>query len=143
MCLVGAWHVHKSADQEVLRTLADCEEYEDVERHVADLQQIEDCPVWSLGQHRGGTSKVDVLFAVAPLMTEQNINDFFTLAEYVLSESDPALELPETERWTAAVRGKVRDHSAALLIACLTLRQKMSRRPFRALSTPQHERNAV
>ena len=114
MCLVGAWHVHKSADREVLRTLADCEEYEDVERHVADLQQIEDCPVWSLGQHRGVTSKVDVLFAVAPLMTEQNINDFFTLAEYVLSESDPALELPETERWAAAVHGKVRDHSEAL-----------------------------
>ena len=114
MCLVGAWHVHKSADQEVLRTLADCEEYEDVERHVADLQQIEDCPVWSVGQHRGVTSKVDVLFAVAPLMTEQNINDFFTLAEYVLSESDPALELPETERWAAAFHGKVRDHSEAL-----------------------------
>ena len=114
MCLVGAWHVHKSADQEVLRALADCEEYEDVERHVADLQQIEDCPVWSVGQHRGLTSKVDVLFAVAPLMTEQNIDDFFTLAEYVLSESDPALELPETERWAAPVHGKVRDHSEAL-----------------------------
>ena len=114
MCLVGAWHVHKSADQEVLRALADCEEYEDLERHVADLQQIEDCPVWSVGQHRGLTSKVDVLFAVAPLMTEQDIDDFLTLAENVLSESDPALELPETDRWAAAFHGKVRDHSEAL-----------------------------
>ena len=114
MCLVGAWHVHKSADQEVLRTLADCEEYEDVERHVANLQQIEDCPVWSVGQHRGVTSKVDVLFAVAPLMTEKDIRAFFKLAENVLSESDPALELPETDRWTAPIHGKIRDHSDAL-----------------------------
>ena len=114
MCLVGAWHAHKSADKEVLRALADCEEYEEVERHVADLQQIEDCPVWSVGQHRGVTSKVDVLFAVAPSMTEQNINDFFTLAEYVLSESDPALELPEAVRWAVAFHGKIRDHSEAL-----------------------------
>ena len=114
MCLVGAWHVHTSADQEVLRALADCEEYEEVERQVADLQQIEDCPVWSVGQHRGVTSKVDVLFAVAPLMTEQDIDDFLTLAEYVLSESDPALELPETDRWAAAIHDKVRDHSEAL-----------------------------
>ena len=124
MCLVGAWHdggaaprradAHKSADQEVLRTLADCKEYEDVERHVACLQQLEDCPVWSVGQHRGVTSKVDVLFAVARLMTEQDIKDFLTLAEYVLSESDPRLELPETDRWAAAIHGKVRDHSDAL-----------------------------
>ena len=114
MCLVGAWHVHKSADQEVLRALADCEEYEEVERHVADLQQIEDCPVWSVGQHRGVTSKVDVLFAVAPLMTGWDIRDFLKLAEHVLSESDPALELPERERGAAAVHGKVRDHSEAL-----------------------------
>ena len=113
MCLVGAWHVHKSADQEVLKKLADCE-YEDVERHVANLRQVEDCPVWRVGQHRGVTSKVDVLFAVAPLMTEQDIRDFLKRAEDVLSESNPALQLPETERWAAAVHGKVRDHSEAL-----------------------------
>ncbi len=114
MCLVGAWHAHKSADQEVLRTLADCEKYKEVAQHVKGLRQLEDCPVWSVGQHRGVTSKVDVLFAVAPLMTEQDIKDFLTLAEYVLSESDPRLELPETERWAAAIHGKVRDHSEAL-----------------------------
>ena len=115
MCLAGAWHVHTCADQEVIATLAGCK-YEEVERHVARLRQIEDCPVWSdgQGQHRGLTSKVDVLFAVAPSMTEQDINDFLTLAEYVLSESDPALDLPEEDRWAANIHGKVRDHSAAL-----------------------------
>ena len=114
MCLVGAWHAHESADQEVLRTLSDCEKYKEVAQHVTGLQQLEDCPVWSVGQHRGVKSKVDVLFAVARLMTEQDIKDFLTLAEYVLSEFDPRLELPETERWAAAIHDKVRDHSDAL-----------------------------
>ena len=36
------------------------------------------------------------------------------MAECVLSESDPALDLPEDERCAADVYGKVRDHSAAL-----------------------------
>ena len=32
----------------------------------------------------------------------------------MLSESDPALELPEEQRWAAALYGKKRDHSGAL-----------------------------
>lgn len=111
--LVGAWHVHKSADREVLATLANSE-HEEVERSIARLRQIEDSPVWSIGQHRGVASKVDVLFSIAPSMTEKDIDDFLTLAEYVLSESNPALELPEADRWKAAIHGKVRDHSDAL-----------------------------
>ena len=31
-----------------------------------------------------------------------------------MSEADPALELPEDDRWAAGIYGKVRDHSAAL-----------------------------
>ena len=114
ICLVGAWHVHKSADQRVIEKLMSCG-HEEVERHIATLQQVEeDCPVWSVGHHRGVTSKVDALFAIAPLMTEQDIGNFLEVAEDVLSEPDPALELPESERWMAVVHDKVRDHSAAL-----------------------------
>ena len=113
MCMVGAWHAHSKADKEVIQFLANCE-YEEIEENVARLQQIEDSPVWSVGQHRGVKSKIDSLFSIAPSMTERDIRDFLTLAEYVLSESDPALELPETERWAAAIHDKVRDHSTAL-----------------------------
>ena len=113
MCMVGAWHSHSKADKEVIQALANCE-YEEVEENVARLQQIEDSPVWSVGQHRGVKSKIDSLFSIAPSMTEQDIHDFLKLAEYVLSESDPALELPETEQWAAAIHDKVRDHSTVL-----------------------------
>jgi hypothetical protein len=45
---------------------------------------------------------------------EKDLAEFFMLAEYVLSESDPALDLPEDQRWAAELYGKIRDHSAAL-----------------------------
>src|SRR5438552_15295947 len=57
---------------------------------------------------------IDALFATAKAITEQNLDDFFLLAEYVLSEADPALALPEDQRWAAGMYGKLRDHSAAL-----------------------------
>lgn len=47
-------------------------------------------------------------------MIEKDLAEFFMLAEYVLSESDPALDLPEDQRWAAELYGKIRDHSAAL-----------------------------
>lgn len=113
LCLVGAWNAHAKADREVLAVLASCSPSE-VDVRVARMQRIEDSPIWAVGGHYGVMSKVDVLFGVAHLMTKQDIDDLFLLAEYVLSESDPALGLPEDDRWAAAVHGKLRDHSMAL-----------------------------
>ena len=59
-------------------------------------------------------SRIDALFSVAPAVTLRNLEDFFFLAEYILSERDPALDLPAESRWTAAVYDKVRNHSEAL-----------------------------
>ena len=113
MVLVGAWHTGSKADCEVLAALAQ-HDYEEVEKHVADLLQRNDCPVWSVGQYRGVVSKIDALFAVSQWMTAKDVTDFVDFAEYVLSESDPALEFPEDQRWFAGFYGKVREHSNAL-----------------------------
>lgn len=59
-------------------------------------------------------SKIDALFAIAGMVTLAELDEFFFAAEYVLSESDPALELPEKNRWAANLYGKKRDHSDAL-----------------------------
>lgn len=109
----GAWCAESKADCEVISTLAD-RPYQQIEERVADLLQFDDSPVWSVGKYRGVTSKIDALFAINKQVTEKDLRAFFWLAEYVLSESDPALELPEDKRWMAGVYGKVRDHSAAL-----------------------------
>ena len=113
MVLVGAWHVDSRADREVVSFWGN-EGYERIEESIAQLLQREDCPVWSIGRYRGVASKIDALFAVGGYVTGKDLDDFFLLAEYVLSETDPALDLPESKRWSAALYGKVRDHSAAL-----------------------------
>ena len=113
MALVGAWHNGSKADRAVLAKLAR-RDYDKVEESIAGLLQQNDCPVWSVGQYRGVVSKIDALFAIAPWMTEMDVVDFVKFAEYVLSESDPALELPPDQRWAAGLFGKVREHSNAL-----------------------------
>jgi len=113
MALVGAWCAESEADCEIISTLDD-NPYHQIEVNVANLLQFDDSPVWSVGQNCGVVSKMDALFAINKQVTKKNLSDFFLIAEYVLSESDPALEMPEDDRWMAGVYGKVRDHSAAL-----------------------------
>ena len=113
MALVGAWHAASRADREIVSFWED-DGSERIEESVARLLQLEDCPVWSVGQYRGVASKIDALFAIARHMTGKDVENFFSLAERVLSETDPALELPESERWAAGFRGKLRGHSEAL-----------------------------
>ena len=113
MALIGAWHAQSGTDREVFEDLAN-RPYQEIEENVASLLQFDDVPVWSAGQHRGVTSKIDALFAINKHVTETNLAEFFRLAESVLSEADPAINLPDEQRWAAGLYGKVRDHSAAL-----------------------------
>ncbi len=113
MTLVGAWHTNSNADCEILSTLAD-RPYHQIEKSFAHLIQVDDSPVWSVGQYCGIASKIDALFAISRHLTKKDLDEFFWLAEYVLAEVDPALDLPEDQRCAAGLYGKVRDHSAAL-----------------------------
>ena len=113
LVLVGAWHADSKADKEVLSVLGDTT-YKEIEVRIAELLTFDDCPVWSIGQYRGVTSKLDGLFAVSRFITKQQLEDFLLLAELVLSEVDPALDLPEHQQWAAGIHGRVRNHSTAL-----------------------------
>ena len=113
MMLVGAWHAYSSADREILSLLAGIP-YAEVEKHITAMRKFDDCPIWSFGQYRGVTSKIDSFFAVHSAVTQKDLNEFSFAAEIVLSEKDPALDLPEGDRWAAGIYGKTRDHSAAL-----------------------------
>lgn len=119
--LIGTWHSEKEADRKIVSNLAG-RDYETIERDIARLLGFDDSPVWSAGHYRGVASKIDALFAVARLITSVDLNRFFLVAEYVLSEFDPVLDLPEKDRWAAALYEKTRNHSSALRTAiCETL----------------------
>ncbi len=113
MTVVGAWHAGSHADRDILAALAGSP-YQEIEDGIADLLRDDDRPIWCVQQYRGVVSKIDALFAIAPSMTDSHIIDFVDFAEYVLSESDPRLELSPDQRWMAGLYGKVREHSAAL-----------------------------
>jgi addiction module HigA family antidote len=111
--LIGAWHSETESDRKIVSNMAG-RKYEEIEVDIARLLRHDDCPVWSIGHYRGLASKLDALFAISRMMTPADLNRFFIAAEYVLSEIDPALELPEKDRWAATFYEKTRDHSSAL-----------------------------
>ena len=113
MALIGAWHAELKADRKIVSDVAN-REYEALEDDVVRLVYHDDSPVWSAGRYCGVASKIDALFAIARMVTPAVLDRFFVAAEYVLSEPDPALELPEEKRWAAGWYGKKRDHSGAL-----------------------------
>lgn len=113
IALVGAWHAESEADRNIVSSLAD-RTYEAVEDDVARLVRFDDSPVWSTGGYLGLASKIDAVFATSRMVTRTDLNRFFEAAENVLSEPDPALELPEETRWAAALYGKKREYSGAL-----------------------------
>lgn len=114
MALAGAWVADKDADQYLMNELAGHEKYDQLERQFAGLLNLEDSPVWSVGGYHGVVSKVDALFGVHRWITEEDINRFVTVAEIVLSERDPALDLDKEERWAAVLYDKAREISTPL-----------------------------
>jgi addiction module HigA family antidote len=119
--LAGVWNSEALADREIMQQLASAE-YVEIETAITELSRVADAPVWSIGKFRGVTSKIDVLFATSALVTKDELESFFFVAQYVLSESDPALDLPRDQRWAANLYGKTRDHSAVLRTSiCETL----------------------
>jgi len=113
LMFVGAWRQSAKADIEILEVLAG-QPYAAIEAEHARLLALDDSPVWSAGDHRGVISKFDALHAVAAHVTVSHLQQFLEYAEYVLSERNPALDLPDDEQWKAALYKKTRDHSSTL-----------------------------
>lgn len=90
MVLAGAWNSSNETDNFLVSELADGM---DVESEIRRLSQLEDSPVWSFDSYRGVKSKIDALFAASESVTASHIERFFQVAEIVLSEYDPALDL--------------------------------------------------
>lgn len=114
LLLAGNWNDQNQDDQEVLRALANEQKYSSVDENINEVLNLPETPMWAVGSARGFTSKIDTLHVVKELIGRKNIEDFFVIAEIVLSEEDPALELPEDKRWAAGLYGKTRNHSPEL-----------------------------
>lgn len=114
MMLAGAWKTDQDADRYLMRELAGYDDFSQLETHFTRLLNLEDSPVWSVGGFRGVVSKVDSLYGVRAWISIDHIQRFLVVAELVLSERDPALDLPEDRQWAAAVYEKTREISSPL-----------------------------
>ncbi|MCK5799284.1 MAG: HigA family addiction module antidote protein, partial [Deltaproteobacteria bacterium] len=110
----GAWHSSNEADQTALSLFANDTSHEILEKDCQRLAMLNDAPLWSVGTYRGVVSKIDLLFAIAKAITVDDLKRYFSLAELILGEDDPKLDLPDDERWTAALYGKSREFSSEL-----------------------------
>ena len=113
LMLVGAWDSASGADQGVVEAMA-AQPYDGIEATVAEWVGEADSPLWSVGRMRGVVSKTDAFYAVQRHITPVHLRRFFDMARVVLAEADPALDLPEDQKWAAAMYGKTRRHSPAV-----------------------------
>lgn len=110
----GAWDSTCHADQTALTLLANQDTYENIETDCQHLARLNDAPLWSVGTYRGVVSKIDLLFAIANSVTSLDLKRYFDIAEIVLGEDDPKLDLEEDKRWAASIYGKSREFSSSL-----------------------------
>ena len=110
---VGAWQSTNEADRLGLSLLAGDKPYDELEKKLQGLALLNDAPVWSIGTYRGVISKIDLLYAVANSVTADDLKRYFQVAEMVLSEDDPTLDLDEDKQWAASMYDKRREFSGA------------------------------
>lgn len=113
LVLAGSWNTSKEADKEIISCLAN-KNYPHIEKDIAELASMDDSPIWCEGKYRGVVSELECFYAISDQLTDEDVRNFFDLAEYVLSEDDPALDLEKENRWAANIYNKVRDHSSAI-----------------------------
>ena len=110
---VGAWSYQNETDKLGLSLLTGGRSCNELEKECQSLAQLNDAPLWSIGSYRGVISKIDLLYAIAGAVTPDDLDRFFSMARMVLGEDDPALDLPEDQRWAASIHGKTREFSRA------------------------------
>ncbi len=129
LCLLGAWSSDKAGDRDVVSRLSG-RPYEEIERDLRNLSQLDDTPVLLIGIVWKAKSPLELLYLFGDRITSDELNRFFEIARQVFLVPDPVLELPEKDRFAAQVYGKVRPQSGLLIEAlCDTLIKLAVRAP--------------
>lgn len=110
---IGVWNTKDEGDKEILEKISR-KSFNELEKIFNHYIQMDDTPFWSIGDYRGLTSKIDVLFAIKSAITEEDINHFLQIAKDVLSEDDPALDLEKEQRYLANIYQKNRKYTNRL-----------------------------
>ncbi|WP_254439748.1 hypothetical protein [Ruegeria arenilitoris] len=113
--LAGSWVERDDRDDNIVLQLLGELETGEVAAIRDELLTFDDAPIVRYGNVNVVVSQLDALFAVGPNITPEDIERFFQLLPELLGDRDPALDLPEDQRWMADVLGHSRRYSGALL----------------------------
>lgn len=114
LCLVGGWVANNAADQAAVAEIAN-DSYEAIEKKLTALAAVDDSPIIRIGNVWKAKSPLELLNLVGHHITRNELDRFFKVAERILSQPDPQLELPDEERHAAQIHGKVRPNSGLLI----------------------------
>lgn len=114
--LVGAWNSTKSGDRVCLEAVAD-KPYDALEAELRRVARLDASPVIQIGSVWKAKAPIDLLYLFGPEITAGELRRFISVAEAVLTKPDPALEMEDSQRWMAAVYGKVREESGLVIDA--------------------------
>lgn len=112
--LVGAWNEGKAGDRACVEAITG-RPYEEIERVLRKLAQVDDAPVLRIGNIWKAKAPLELLHLFAGALTNDQLTRFFATAHAALVEPDPALQLAPEERWMAAVYGHAREQSGIVL----------------------------
>jgi hypothetical protein len=111
--LAGRWNESSPGDLSVLGNLLEAE-YRSLREELASLMAEADPLIARFDASVGLASHLDAWLLMGGVLLRDDLESFHVAAMAVLSEPDPALQLPPSDRWQAVVVGKTPRHSRDL-----------------------------
>ncbi|MBY0289113.1 MAG: hypothetical protein K2X52_18545 [Mycobacteriaceae bacterium] len=108
--LVGAWNQLRSGDVDVLEDVTRIP-FDDLEERLLRILRQPDPLFTRVGGTWAVAAAEDSWGTAKQAFSEADLDALELAAQNVLGAVDPRLQLPPSERWTAAIYGKVRIHS--------------------------------
>jgi len=109
----GRWSESKEADKEIISQLAG-KPYKSFSDILSIWLHKPDPPILKIGERWRLVSPIDTWFALAPFLTNADLQKFEALALKVLRSINPALDLEPEKRWSASIYGKKPPYSETL-----------------------------
>lgn len=125
LVLVGAWNAGNETDQAIVAEIAG-RDYSDIEADLRALVRLNDPAVLSVGHAWRAKAPLELMHLWGDRLTAVEIDRFLAVLRRILETPDPQLDLPNDQRWAAAVYRKTRRESGALIDAMLDSLVKLS-----------------
>lgn len=112
--LAGSWGDNIDGDRSILEVLAGTD-YESFREEITGIADNPTDPmIIRTGEAWHLVSSVNAWMLLVPKLTHDDMKRFETVIAMVLSEGDPAVDLPRDQRWRSLIDGKSRRYSGDL-----------------------------